>query len=279
MVGKTQNLAPMWKKLMKHVDLDEPTSFLDHKNLGCTQRECKPNETIIERYTQMFESRISAGATEKIQGGKSLTQEPWPGPTTCMEGHARKCIERYCELANKKVEQLYTISSPCLDDHLVVREQFGKISHTMACDRRLARLISYNHHTNEFRQHCRVGNTAQHCGMGLFQDSDFAGDLEDSKSTSGKSLMYLRKSNIRPHQLDVQETNCCLAQFYRVCNHFSGCWIMHGWTTCSRSLGRGMEVLCSTNDTARQSKLAQGNFCTTGDHSITKHQTKTPTCQ
>ena len=24
-----------------------------------------------------------------------------------MEGHARKCVERYCELANKKVEQLY----------------------------------------------------------------------------------------------------------------------------------------------------------------------------
>ena len=28
-------------------------------------------------------------------------------------------------------------------------------------------------------------NTAQHCRLGLFQDSDFAGDLEDSESTSG----------------------------------------------------------------------------------------------
>ena len=25
--GKKQNMAPMWKKLMKNVDLDEPTSF------------------------------------------------------------------------------------------------------------------------------------------------------------------------------------------------------------------------------------------------------------
>ena len=32
---------------------------------------------------------------------------------------------------------------------------------------------------------CHVGNTAQHCRLGLFQDADFAGDLEDSKSTSG----------------------------------------------------------------------------------------------
>ena len=29
------------------------------------------------------------------------------------------------------------------------------------------------------------GNTAKQCRLGLFQDSDFAGDLEDSKSTSG----------------------------------------------------------------------------------------------
>ena len=30
MVGKKQNLAPMWKKLTNNVDLDQPTSFLDH---------------------------------------------------------------------------------------------------------------------------------------------------------------------------------------------------------------------------------------------------------
>ena len=28
--GKKQNMAHMWKKLMTNVDLDEPTSFLDH---------------------------------------------------------------------------------------------------------------------------------------------------------------------------------------------------------------------------------------------------------
>ena len=33
-----------------------------------------------------------------------------------------------------------------------------------------------------------MGNTAQQCRLGLFQDSYFAGDLEDSKSTSGGVL-------------------------------------------------------------------------------------------
>ena len=33
-----------------------------------------------------------------------------------------------------------------------------------------------------------MGNTAKQCRLGLFQDSDFAGDLEDSKSASGGIL-------------------------------------------------------------------------------------------
>ena len=75
-------MAPLWKKSMKLVDLDEPTSFLDHIFLGCTQRECKPNEIMIEEYTKMFESRISAGASEKLLGGRNLTQRRSHGRTT-----------------------------------------------------------------------------------------------------------------------------------------------------------------------------------------------------
>ena len=62
---------------------------------------------------------------------------------------------------------------------------------TKACDKRLNRLISYIHHTCEYKQYCHVGNTAQQCRLGLFQDSDFAGDLEDSKSTSGGTLQVV----------------------------------------------------------------------------------------
>ena len=59
---------------------------------------------------------------------------------------------------------------------------------TKASDKRLARLISYIHQTCEYKQFCHVGNTAKQCRLGLFQDSDFAGDLEDSKPTSGGTL-------------------------------------------------------------------------------------------
>ena len=59
---------------------------------------------------------------------------------------------------------------------------------TKACDKRLNRLISYIHHTCEHKQYCYVGNTAKQCRLGLFQDSDFAGDLQDSKWISGRTL-------------------------------------------------------------------------------------------
>ena len=76
--------------------------------------------------------------------------------------------------------------------------------------KRLARLISYIHHTSEYR-YCHVGNTAQHCRLGLFQDSDFAGDLEDSNFNIRKNSMHFRQPNVRTNQLDVQETDFCFA--------------------------------------------------------------------
>ena len=65
LAGKKQNIDPMWKVLNEEVDLGEPTSFLDHVCLGCTQRQCEISKDIVDNYRTMFESRISAGATEK----------------------------------------------------------------------------------------------------------------------------------------------------------------------------------------------------------------------
>ena len=55
LAGKKQNLDPMWKVLNKEVDLGEPTSFLDHVYLGCTQRQCEISKDIVDNYSTMFE--------------------------------------------------------------------------------------------------------------------------------------------------------------------------------------------------------------------------------
>ena len=60
LAGKKQNINPTWKILMKDVDLGEPTSFLDHVYLGCTQRQYKTSKDIVDNYRDLFESRMSA---------------------------------------------------------------------------------------------------------------------------------------------------------------------------------------------------------------------------
>ena len=182
--GKKQNINPVWKLLNKEVDLGEPTSFLDHVYLGCTHRQCEISKDVVDNYRAMFESRISAGRTEKLPHSENLRNSSW---SYDMEGHAKKCVERYCELSNKTTQQLNKVSTPCIDDHHFKEEELksvGELSQvcsqivlkclylarigrpdilrlvnklarsitkwTKACDKRLSRLISYIHHTCEF---------------------------------------------------------------------------------------------------------------------------------
>ena len=183
LAGKEQSIDPMWKILNKEVDLGEPTSSLDHVYLGCTQRQCQVSKNTVDNYRTMFESRISAGATEKLPFPQNLRISPRSYDTA---GHAKKCVERYCELANKTTQQLYKVSTPCIDDHHFKEQKMksvGELSHvcsqivlkclylarigrpdilwsvhklarsitkgTKACDKRLNRLISCIHHTCE----------------------------------------------------------------------------------------------------------------------------------
>ena len=177
----------------------------------------------------MFESRISAVRTEKLPYSENLRISSW---SYDMEGHAKNCVVRYCELANKTTQQLYRVSTPCIDDHHFKEEEINLLSQvcsqivlkclylarigrpdflwsvnklarsitkwTKACDKRLSRLISYIHHTCDYKQYCYVGNTAKQCRLGLFQDSDLAGDLEDSKSTLGATLCVFGSHSIVP---------------------------------------------------------------------------------
>ena len=73
----------------------------------------------------MFESQISAEATETLPGWKKPRAKTvaW----SCdMFGHAQTCVERCCELSNKR-KQLYKVSSPCLDDHHFKKEELESV--------------------------------------------------------------------------------------------------------------------------------------------------------
>ena len=137
-------------------------------------------------------------------------------------------------------QQLYKVSIPRIDDHHFKEEELksvGELSKTCsqivlkclylarigrpdilwsvnklarsitkwtnACEKRLNRLMSYIHHTCEYKQYCHVGNTAKQCRLGLFQDPDFAGYLEDSKIYFRWNFVRSWKSYICTKKLDV----------------------------------------------------------------------------
>ena len=140
------------------------------------------------------------------------------------------------------MEQFYQIASLCLGDHQFKQKELESVGclqfvskclyvarigrpdilwsvnmlarsvtkWTQTCDKRYARLITYIHHTKNFRQCCHVGNTAQHCRLGLFQE---CGGL---KVNLKRCFAYFWKQNICPSQLDMQDTICCFAQFNRI---------------------------------------------------------------
>ena len=185
--------------------------------------KCQISKDIVDNYRTMFETRISMRGTEKLPCLENLCISSW---SYDVEGHAKKCVERYCELANRRTQQLYKVSTPCIDDHHFKEEELKSVGDLpkvcsqivlkCLCLARIGRPhIFYGQCTN---LHERSQNGPEHvtndwivwyltsithvntnsivlrvmlqnnAGWDCFQDSEFAGDLEDSKSTSGGAL-------------------------------------------------------------------------------------------
>ena len=98
--------------------------------MACTQRQCEISKDVVDNDRTMCESRTSAGGTEKLPCSENFFISSWSDD---MAGHAKKCVERYCELANKTTQQLYKVSTPCIDDHHFKEEEtksVGELSNT-----------------------------------------------------------------------------------------------------------------------------------------------------
>ena len=131
---------------------------------------------------------------KKYRDDKNLTHKLWRGLITLISllKNALNDSANSVVCSQMFLKCLYIARIGRLDILWLVNKLARSVTRwTQACDRRLARLISYIHHTNDHRQFCHVGNSPQHRRSGLFQDSDFAGDLDDSKSTSGVSCVFM----------------------------------------------------------------------------------------
>ena len=129
LAGKKQNISPTWKILIKVVDLGEPPAFLDSVYLGCTQRECQISKDIVINNRNLFESRISVGASEKLPltkaTGNLMPKRYLHGPMTwkVMQRNAWK------DIANSRIKHPsnYKVATPCMDDHQFKEEGLGSV--------------------------------------------------------------------------------------------------------------------------------------------------------
>ena len=83
-----------------------------------------------------------------------------------------------------------------------------------------------------------VGNSAKKCRLDPFQDSDFAGELEDSKSTSGGTIVRFWKSYICSNKLECARNKLPFSQqFNRIWDYLFGYRIEIWWVACSGVMG------------------------------------------
>ena len=252
LVGKKQNVDPLWKVLNKEIYLVEPTVFLliwgnqHHSLIMFTLVALKNN---VKHAKTLWTKTDPCPNPEfpQMQWNNYHARKP-PNISTWsydMESHAKKNVERTCELACELLNNFLKLSTPCIDDHQFKKEELksvGELSNacseivlecvylarigrleiqksvnklarpiikwTKTCDKRLTRLISYIHFTSEYKQCCHVGNTAQQCRSGLFQDSDLAGDLEDSKPSSCGTLCIFGSHTFVPTSWMCKKETC-----------------------------------------------------------------------
>ena len=121
MTSGKQNLSSMWKKLMKLMDLGEPTSFIDHVHLGCTQRECKPNDNILTNREKCLNHDSVVEQLRSTCVGKTPHKS-----SRMVVRYGRSCEKvsrKFAKWLIRKTEQLHKVSTPCWDDHHFKKEK------------------------------------------------------------------------------------------------------------------------------------------------------------
>ena len=276
LAGKKQHINPMWKVLNKEVDLGEPTSFLEHVYLGCTQRQCEVSKDIVDNYRTMFESRMSAGATEKITMlGKSayLFVVIWYG-RSCKEMcrtilwvgeqndsttlQSINSMHWWPSFQRRRIEIRGRIVTSMLSNcsEMPFLGTNWKTWYSMVSEKNLQdqSLNGPKHVTNDYLVwsptviiHLSTNSIVMwetlpnNADLGLFEDFDFAGDPEDSKSTSGGTLCIFRSHTFVPIRWMCKKQT---SVSHRIRNHFIGRRIEVGWYT--RTWFMGSDRYCSS---------------------------------
>ena len=125
LAGMKQNLDPMWKLLDKEVDLGEPTSFLDHVFLGCTQRTMWNKQ----KYCGQLQNhvRIAEFQRREQKNFHSLKIFVFLHGLMIWKVMQRNVWSDTVSWPTRRTQQLYKVSTPCIDDHHFKEEEMKSV--------------------------------------------------------------------------------------------------------------------------------------------------------
>ena len=93
LAGKKQHIDQMWKVLIQEADLGEPTSFLDPVYLVALNENTKLAKKSLTITKICSNPGFPRGELRNYHTPENFRISSW---SYDMEGHAKKCVERYC---------------------------------------------------------------------------------------------------------------------------------------------------------------------------------------
>ena len=127
--------------------MEPPVSFSENIYLGVKQMDVELPKDHIEKRKEFVQTVVSTAegspeSNESTKRGEESVSNPSSNRAVgkpprdsrdtpqirawqySMKGHAEQCVERYLDLADKDINSLKTVSTPCIDDHMFSPEDF-----------------------------------------------------------------------------------------------------------------------------------------------------------
>ena len=93
-----EHLALMWTILRRGFDLEVPTPLLNQMNLVVTQRDAEVDHHAVKAQADLFRRITTTVVTHERQNKNNNSCQPTTAWSYDIEGHAEKCVERFCEM-------------------------------------------------------------------------------------------------------------------------------------------------------------------------------------
>lgn len=210
MSGRSKDLPQAWAKVAAAINIEKPTKL--NRYLGCGH---------VEHHGNLKDSQ--AAPTQNFPGCPKPSAGK-PSPIKLLEydmsSFVEQCVDAYVDLARGRMKPLKKVPTPFVDENQpwdeasqgiladvalrvlmkilyvarMARPDLLRATCVLArrvtkwcreCDRRLHRLVEYMSSSSDLKQVGYVGDRFEDVRLALFVDADFAGDRNDSKSTSG----------------------------------------------------------------------------------------------